>query len=621
MKCKNCGCELQPGIKFCPVCGTKAGKLCPECGAEVNEEIKFCPNCGKEIRKVSDEVVEETRMENGENRPSACKDSNAIHHAETGNLNSKMKIVGKNTKYYVGQFENLQAGRKCKINWASFFLGLFHAAYRNMWKEWLKGPGIPQIVSALVLLIGGGMLFITGNTIFMAPVMVIMVVAQIIGVVMHILFACRFNRIYLKHVDEKAERNDYNRDPSVPRAVLVTIAFGIVISICQGIYMVGSTNSIMSTTYEESGKENSELLSESKVEIENSDVENQINTIKTDFIFSDSDTRYLTEEDLQKLSEEEIQFGAMEILARHGVTFYDMGDVVQEYFNEKSWYIPVCDIDSFDETELNEFEMVNLNFLLNSLGYGSFLYSGLYVDTNEETTISISLYSSPENEFIGSIERDYGFGYEHYMIAETGGLTYDLVDSSGQKCGTLQVSPITDGKIIFEVFGDSIIYYCVDKYEDQYFGDTNIEDSYTENLYANSGEYLYVVNCKESITLREAPSTQAAELTQIPLYAAVEFIGAAENGFYQVVYNGMLGYALASYLDVYEPQVATGVTCTVVNCNESITLRTSPSTNASEICQIPLGATVYYIEPANDFYLVNYNGETGYALASYLKFN
>lgn len=58
----------------------------------------------------------------------------------------------------------------------------------------------------------------------------------------------------------------------------------------------------------------------------------------------------------------------------------------------------------------------------------------------------------------------------------------------------------------------------------------------------------------------------------------------------------------------------------VVNCNESITLRTADSTSAKEIRQIPLGAAVSFIEnAANGFYKVSYNGSTGYALASYLS--
>ena len=58
----------------------------------------------------------------------------------------------------------------------------------------------------------------------------------------------------------------------------------------------------------------------------------------------------------------------------------------------------------------------------------------------------------------------------------------------------------------------------------------------------------------------------------------------------------------------------------VVNCNESITLRTSDSTSSKEIRQIPLGAAVSFMEnAANGFYKVSYNGSTGYALASYLS--
>ena len=57
----------------------------------------------------------------------------------------------------------------------------------------------------------------------------------------------------------------------------------------------------------------------------------------------------------------------------------------------------------------------------------------------------------------------------------------------------------------------------------------------------------------------------------------------------------------------------------VYNCQESITLRKIPSTKAEEFCQIPLGEKVIFRESAeNGFYMVSYNGYTGYALAEYL---
>lgn len=148
-------------------------------------------------------------------------------------------------------------------------------------------------------------------------------------------------------------------------------------------------------------------------------------------------------------------------------------------------------------------------------------------------------------------------------------------------------------------------------------------------------ETCYVVNCRESITLRTSPSTGAGEYCQIPFGASVSYVETAENGFYKIIYNGQTGYGLASYLSFDAADVQKGpkrdsytantytqsytTTMTVINCNESITLRTRPSTSAGEYCQIPLGASVEYLgEAGNGFYQVAYGGYTGYALASYL---
>lgn len=153
---------------------------------------------------------------------------------------------------------------------------------------------------------------------------------------------------------------------------------------------------------------------------------------------------------------------------------------------------------------------------------------------------------------------------------------------------------------------------------------------------------LYVVNCKQDITLRTSPSTKASAICKIPLGSPVSYVETSSNGFYKIIYLGKTGYALASYLDTSyhntpsvvtqapnpQPQQETYTasvapqayeTLYVENCQTSITLRKTPSTKASEICQIPLGAAVSYVEWANaDFYKIVYNGHVGYALSSYL---
>lgn len=137
---------------------------------------------------------------------------------------------------------------------------------------------------------------------------------------------------------------------------------------------------------------------------------------------------------------------------------------------------------------------------------------------------------------------------------------------------------------------------------------------------------LYVVNCNESITLRVSDSTNAKEIKQIPLGAAVSFMENAANGFYKVSYNGSIGYALASYLSVdpYDHYVASTTASTVwsgkvVRCNEYITLRRTPSTKGEEITKIPLGSIVtVYSGADNGFYYIDYDGFEGYALAGYI---
>jgi len=82
-------------------------------------------------------------------------------------------------------------------------------------------------------------------------------------------------------------------------------------------------------------------------------------------------------------------------------------------------------------------------------------------------------------------------------------------------------------------------------------------------------------------------------------------------------YNDMYGYILNDYLAIC------GVTyadyARVVNCDEWVSLRSSPSTSASRVCKVPLGAYVecYYYD--SEFSECYYNGYWGYILNSYLQ--
>ena len=66
--------------------------------------------------------------------------------------------------------------------------------------------------------------------------------------------------------------------------------------------------------------------------------------------------------------------------------------------------------------------------------------------------------------------------------------------------------------------------------------------------YEGFADTLYVVNCKEYVTLRSEPDTDSAALAHVPLGAAVEYYGSSVGSFYEVMYDGMIGYVLSKYL-------------------------------------------------------------------------
>ena len=137
----------------------------------------------------------------------------------------------------------------------------------------------------------------------------------------------------------------------------------------------------------------------------------------------------------------------------------------------------------------------------------------------------------------------------------------------------------------------------------------------------SAGDTVRVVNCNEYITLRETPSTKAAELDRLPLHAEAQVIAPAENGFTLVEYQNRAGYVLTKYLEKVETgAMATGDIVRVVNCNEYITLREEASTKAAELDRLPLGDCANFLSHAeNGFAYVEYGGQTGYVLEKYLE--
>ena len=86
-------------------------------------------------------------------------------------------------------------------------------------------------------------------------------------------------------------------------------------------------------------------------------------TASDDYILPYSDSTYLTEEDLDGLTKDELRLACNELYARHGRKFKDAD--YQAYFNSKSWYHGTVDPEDFDDTAVfNQYELANRDFII-----------------------------------------------------------------------------------------------------------------------------------------------------------------------------------------------------------------------------------------------------------------
>lgn len=95
---------------------------------------------------------------------------------------------------------------------------------------------------------------------------------------------------------------------------------------------------------------------------EANDSEDGETTTEQDNLLPGSDSRYISESELEGFTKEECRIARNEIYARHGRMFDD--ESLQEYFNSLDWYSPSIAPDDFDESSLNDYERANLDLII-----------------------------------------------------------------------------------------------------------------------------------------------------------------------------------------------------------------------------------------------------------------
>lgn len=91
------------------------------------------------------------------------------------------------------------------------------------------------------------------------------------------------------------------------------------------------------------------------------DNNDETDVLSQEYIFSDSDSRLLTDADIAGMSAKELNYARNEIYARHGRIF-DAAELA-DHFNSRSWYEGTLSAEDFDESILSDTEKQNIAFL------------------------------------------------------------------------------------------------------------------------------------------------------------------------------------------------------------------------------------------------------------------
>lgn len=98
--------------------------------------------------------------------------------------------------------------------------------------------------------------------------------------------------------------------------------------------------------------------------------ENQVDEVKSEYILENSDTKYLTRDDLEWLTADDCRLARNELYARHGRKFDD--ESLQSYFDSCSWYEGTIEAKDFQESMLSDIEIANRDLIVeyeNEMGF------------------------------------------------------------------------------------------------------------------------------------------------------------------------------------------------------------------------------------------------------------
>ena len=175
---------------------------------------------------------------------------------------------------------------------------------------------------------------------------------------------------------------------------------------------------------------------------------------RNEYIFADADIRYLTQEEVDKLSLQAVCYAKNEIYARHGRKF--LSTELQEYFNDKSWYQGTVEAEKFSPSVFNKYESDNIQILVKAeekLRSGGYLLDQPGYDIHKVDTAC--KHSAVKKE-----KTDESSGYT-FIVIDSDNIMHDdarivggkVVDAKGQEIPGCSIRE--DGKVV-DFFGNIV---------------------------------------------------------------------------------------------------------------------------------------------------------------------
>lgn len=137
---------------------------------------------------------------------------------------------------------------------------------------------------------------------------------------------------------------------------------------------------------------------------------------------------------------------------------------------------------------------------------------------------------------------------------------------------------------------------------------------------------MEVFNCSEYVSLREYPDTKSKVLNKVYKGDLVYFYAEPDGndaGFYQVEFDGKVGYILSKYLKGTDINKNSQIMPNqqLCNCTDGVYLRAEPDDNAAHLAKVPVGAIVTRCVDGNGLWVMcSYRGKIGYIKSKYLRY-